>query len=280
MLYWGSGREECHQGAVKLWLVPSRQVHCESRAMGEAHQEGALDGATGAPSPPCVLTFFSSSCPINLSSPPPSNALRSTCHFMKLLFIYMNNYINKYRTLRLFSHPGDCYHCIFFYPLYFCLWFLRYRNFIHENTHSNIHMVHIHPHSCISFQPCHCHPHTFLSPRTQSRHAQPRSPVSTTALNLILRHHWMVSLWRQDAHLNLLNVKKNIGYHWWWIQFHHPSPCYWVHSESSVVLCDSSGLLLRPGAAEERLWLTAQPFVGKIASSYILLIITGYTSPC
>lgn len=54
----GGAGEECHQGAVRLWLVPPRQVRCESRATGEAHQEGALDGATGAPSPPFVLTFF------------------------------------------------------------------------------------------------------------------------------------------------------------------------------------------------------------------------------
>lgn len=58
----GSGREECHQGVVKLWLVPPRLEQCESRATGEAHQVGALDGATGAPSSPCVLTFSPSSC--------------------------------------------------------------------------------------------------------------------------------------------------------------------------------------------------------------------------
>lgn len=89
MLYWGSGREECYQGAVRLWLVPPRQVQCESRATGEAHHEGALDGATGAPSPPFVLTF--SPLPVLSTFPPlpPSNSLRLTCHFIIYLYEYL-----------------------------------------------------------------------------------------------------------------------------------------------------------------------------------------------
>lgn len=51
------GERERGVSSVRLWLVPPRQVQCESRATGEAHREGALDGATGAPSPPFVLTF-------------------------------------------------------------------------------------------------------------------------------------------------------------------------------------------------------------------------------
>lgn len=92
------------------------------------HGRGTPRGGTGRSnrgtlSSLCFDLFFSSSCPINLSSPPfPSNSLRSTCHFITSLFIYMKNYINKYCTLSLFSHPSDCYLFIYlFYPLYFCL---------------------------------------------------------------------------------------------------------------------------------------------------------------
>lgn len=116
MLYWGSGKEECHQGAVRLWLVPPRQVRCKSRATGEAHQEGALDGATGAPSPPFILTF--SHLPV-LSTFPPLPFQLSQINVSLLLFIYMNIYINKYHTFRLFSLSGDCYHCFFFRIFFF-----------------------------------------------------------------------------------------------------------------------------------------------------------------
>lgn len=81
-------------------------------------------------------------------------------------------------------------------------------------THTHTHTVHSHPQSCISFQPCRCHPYTFPSPQlTQAMHSkdftQPScwSPVSTTALNLILWHSLVVSLCRQDAPVNLLNAK-------------------------------------------------------------------------
>lgn len=68
-----------------------RLEQCESRATGEALQVGALDGAAGAPSSPCVLTF--SFFLFNLSSPPPLPSLSD--QHVNLLFIYMSNCINK-----------------------------------------------------------------------------------------------------------------------------------------------------------------------------------------
>lgn len=77
---------------MKLWLVPPRLEQYESRATGEAHQMGALDGATGAPPSPCVLTFS----PLFVLSflPPPFPTLSD--QRVNLLFIYMSNCINKY----------------------------------------------------------------------------------------------------------------------------------------------------------------------------------------
>lgn len=67
---------------VTLWLGPPGLE--QSRAMGEAHQVGALDGAAGAPSSPCVLPFSSL---FNLSSPPPSpKSFTSTCQFIIYLY--------------------------------------------------------------------------------------------------------------------------------------------------------------------------------------------------
>lgn len=81
---------------------------------------------------------------------------------------------------------------------------------IEKSTHKHKHMHMVHSHSCIRFQPCHCHPHTSPSSRPESRTSSTRpprwSPVSTTALNLILWHHWVVSLWIKGAPIKLSNV--------------------------------------------------------------------------
>lgn len=78
---------------MKLCLVPPRLERYESRATGEAHQVGALDGATGAPPSPCVLTF-SPLFVLSFLPPPPLPTLSD--QRVDLLFIYMINCINKY----------------------------------------------------------------------------------------------------------------------------------------------------------------------------------------
>lgn len=154
-------------------------MQSESRATGEAHQEGALDGATGAPSPPFCLNFFSSSCPINFSSPPTFQLSQIN---VSLLFIYMNIYINKYRIFRLFSHFGDCYHCIFFSsPSNFVydsqdilITVIKHNTHKHTNTHTHAYgtlsptLMHQFP--ALSLSP----PHIPI-PSTHSSHAQQRS---------------------------------------------------------------------------------------------------------
>lgn len=120
------------------------------------------------------------------------------------------------------------YHCIFFFcplddfvfdsqDIVIPVMNTNTRTQTHTHKRTHMHMVHAHPHSCISLQPCHCHPHTFPSPSTHSSHAQQGfylavgcwSPVSTTALNLILWHHYMVSLCGQDAPLNLTSRRSD-----------------------------------------------------------------------
>lgn len=86
-------------------------------------------------------------------------------------------------------------------------------SYAHKGTH--MHMLHSHPQSCISFQPCQCHPSlTPPSPQPQLSNAQQKVPLSrhvgvqviTTALNLILWRHRTVSLCGHEAPLNPLNA--------------------------------------------------------------------------
>lgn len=190
-------REECHQRVVKLWLVPPRTGAERESGHGRGTPRGGTGRSNRGTFSSFCFKFFSSSCPINFSSPPTFQLSQIN---VSLLFIYMNIYINKYRIFRLFSHFGDCYHCIFFSSP---------SNFVSDSqdilitvikhdTHKHIHMhmVHSQSHSCISFQPCLCHPHTSPSLQlTQVMHSKGPtqlscwSPMKTTALNLILWHH-------------------------------------------------------------------------------------------
>lgn len=93
-------------------LVGSTQT---GAARESGHGRGTPRGGTGRSNggtfSSFCLNFFSSSCPIKSFSPPSFQLSQIN---MSLLFIYMKIYINKYRTFRLFSHPSDCYQCIFF----------------------------------------------------------------------------------------------------------------------------------------------------------------------
>jgi len=137
----------------------------------------------------------------------------------------------------------------------------------HTHTHTHMHIVNslMHQSPALSLLPLHIPiPSTQL---TQFMHSESSaqqscwSPVSTTALTLILWHHWAMSLCRKDAPLKLLTVW-SVGYHRWWMQFIPRSTCIsTVDSESWMIFCHFCGSLLRPGAAEEHLWSTEQPYL-------------------
>lgn len=78
----------------------------------------------------------------------------------------------------------------FFFPFNFLSVYLNNNHKAHVNMHTDAYGK---AHTCISFQSCHCHPYASPSPLlVQIKHSkgssQPPcwSPVSTTALNLVL----------------------------------------------------------------------------------------------
>lgn len=186
MLSWGSGREECHPSG-EVWMVAPRQVQRESRAMAEAQQEGALDGAAGAPSPLFVLTFSLLFLSYQLLLPSPFQ--RSQIN-VSLLFIYMNIYINKYHTFYVyFLIPVTVITVIFF---------SFSSNFVsdsedtlipvmkHKHTHTHAHIL---THTCTYYTPTLTHASVSSPVTVTPTHPHPLNSLKSCTAKVLPSHH-------------------------------------------------------------------------------------------
>lgn len=191
-------RERVSSGSGEA-LVGSTQTGAVQES---GHGRGTPRGGTGRSNRGTFsffcFDFFSSSYPINLFSPPPSNSLRLSCHFYHYLYEHLYKYISCFS----FLIPVTVITVFFFFFLYMPTTFVSdsqdtvitvINTYTHTHTHTciwyTLTLTHASVSSPVTVNPT--HPHSLNQVMHSKSSTQPPcwSPVSTTALNLILWHH-------------------------------------------------------------------------------------------